>query len=118
MMGAFGHFVGFSDDFATALHLHPTGPLATDAEARSGPELPFYFRSNKAGRVRLFAQVRIAGKDFFPRFVLDVRLRVPGDVRLTERPSPVFGTWSSPRFATVKRAIQQVYSVGDGDPDP
>ena len=118
VMGAFGHFVGFSDDFATALHLHPTGPLATEAEARSGPELPFYFRSIKAGRVRLFAQVRIAGKDFFPRFVLDVRLRLPGNVRLTERPSPVFGTWSSPRFARVKRAIQQVNSVGDGDPDP
>jgi len=85
VMGAFGHFVGFGDDFATVLHLHPTGPLVTDAEARSGPELPFYFRSNKAGRVRLFAQVKIGGKDFFPRFVLDARLRLPGDARPPER---------------------------------
>jgi Heavy metal binding domain len=73
VMGAFGHFVGFGDDFATVLHLHPVGPLITDAEARGGPELPFYFRSNKTGMFRLFAQVRIEGKEFFPRFVLRVQ---------------------------------------------
>jgi rubrerythrin len=73
VMGAFGHFVGFGDDFATVLHLHPVGPLITDPEARSGPELPFYFRSNKTGIFRLFAQVKIEGKDFFPRFVLRVQ---------------------------------------------
>jgi Heavy metal binding domain len=73
VMGAFGHFVGFGDDFATVLHLHPVGPLITDPEARSGPELPFYFRSNKTGLFRLFAQVKIEGKDFFPRFVLRVQ---------------------------------------------
>jgi Heavy metal binding domain len=73
VMGAFGHFVGFGDDFATVLHLHPIGPLITDPEARSGPELPFYFRSNKTGLFRLFAQVKIEGKDFFPRFVLRVQ---------------------------------------------
>jgi hypothetical protein len=73
VMGAFGHFVGFGDEFATVLHLHPTGPLISDPEARSGPELPFYFRSNKTGLFRLFAQVKIEGKDLFPRFVLRVQ---------------------------------------------
>ena len=73
VMGAFGHFVGFGDEFVTLLHLHPTGPPITDPEARSGPELPFYFRSNKTGLFRLFAQVKIEGKDFFPRFVLRVQ---------------------------------------------
>jgi hypothetical protein len=73
VMGAFGHFVGFGDEFVTVLHLHPTGPPITDPEARSGPELPFYFRSNKTGLFRLFAQVKIEGKDFFPRFVLRVQ---------------------------------------------
>ena len=73
VMGAFGHFVGFGDDFATVLHLHPIGPLITDPEARGGPELSFYFRSNKTGLFRLFAQVKIDGKDFFPRFVLQVQ---------------------------------------------
>jgi rubrerythrin len=73
VMGAFGHFVGFADDFATVLHLHPVGPLITDPGARGGPELPFYFRSNKPGLFRLFAQVKIEHKDFFPRFVLRVQ---------------------------------------------
>ena len=86
VMGAFGHFVAFGDDFATVLHLHPTGPLITDPEARSGPELPFYFRSKKAGLFRLFAQVRIEGKDFFPRFVLHAGLRPPGDAGPSEKP--------------------------------
>ena len=73
VMGAFGHFVGFGDDSATVLHLHPVGPLITDPEARGGPELAFYFRSNRAGLFRLFAQVKVEGKDFFPRFVLRVQ---------------------------------------------
>jgi rubrerythrin len=73
VMGAFGHFVGFGDDFATVLHLHPIGPLIIDPEAHGGPELPFYFRSNRTGLFRLFAQVKIDGKDFFPRFVLRVQ---------------------------------------------
>jgi hypothetical protein len=86
VMGAFGHFVGFGDDFATVLHLHPTGTLITDQEARSGPELPFYFRSKKTGLFRLFAQVRIEGKDYFPRFVLRAGLRPLGDAGATEKP--------------------------------
>jgi Heavy metal binding domain len=89
VMGAFGHFVGFGDDFSTVLHLHPTGPLITDPDARSGPELPFYFRSNKTGLFRLFAQVKIEGKDFFPRFVLHAGLRLPGDARPPEKAARV-----------------------------
>jgi hypothetical protein len=72
VMGAFGHFVGFCDDSATVLHLHPVGALLTDPNALGGPELPFYFRSNKVGLVRLFTQVKIAGKDYFPRFIVRV----------------------------------------------
>ena len=72
VMGAFGHFVGFGDDFSTVLHLHPVGALITDPKALGGPELPFYFRSSKVGLFRLFTQVKIAGKDYFPRFVMRV----------------------------------------------
>jgi Heavy metal binding domain len=72
VMGAFGHFVGFGDDFATVLHLHPVGALLTDPNALGGPELSFYFRSSKVGLFRLFTQVKIAGKDYFPRFVVRV----------------------------------------------
>ncbi len=73
VMGAFGHLVGFCDDFATVLHIHPVGDIIEDSERRGGPELLFYFRSNKTGIVRLFAQVKIDGKDFFPRFIVKVQ---------------------------------------------
>jgi hypothetical protein len=86
VMGAFGHFVGFGDDFATVLHLHPTGPPVSDPEARSGPELLFYFRSKQTGLVRLFGQVRIEGNDFFPRFVVHTGRRPSGDAGPSEKP--------------------------------
>lgn len=71
VMGAFGHLVGFSE--AAVLHIHPVGPPLLPADALGGPDLPFYFRSNQAGAVRFFAQVKIGGKDFFPRFVINVQ---------------------------------------------
>ncbi len=72
IMGAFGHFVGFCDDFSTVLHIHPVGSLIQPPDAKGGPELPFYFRSNKPGFVRFFAQVKIHDKEMFPRFVIRV----------------------------------------------
>jgi hypothetical protein len=73
VMGAFGHFVGFCDDFATVLHIHPVGSLIQSPDLRGGPDLPFYFRSSKPGIVRFFAQVKIRGKEMFPRFVISVQ---------------------------------------------
>ena len=73
VMGAFGHFVGFCDDFATVLHIHPLGALIESPDLRGGPELPFYFRSSKPGLVRFFAQVKVGGKEMFPRFVISVQ---------------------------------------------
>jgi Heavy metal binding domain len=73
VMGALGHFVGFCDDFATVLHIHPVGAQIENAQALGGPELHFYFRSSRTGLVRFFGQVRIDGKDFFPRFVIRVQ---------------------------------------------
>ena len=73
VMGAFGHFVGFGDDFSTVLHMHPVGKQPADAGSLGGPDLPFYFRSNHEGLVRLFTQVKINGKDLFPRFVIKVQ---------------------------------------------
>jgi len=73
VMGAFGHFVGFCDDFATVLHIHPVGSLIESPDLRGGPDLPFYFRSSKPGLVRFFAQVKIGGKEMFPRFVISVQ---------------------------------------------
>jgi hypothetical protein len=81
VMGAFGHLVGFSDDFSTVLHMHPVGQVPANVDSLGGPDLRFYFRSNKPGLVRLFAQVKIGGKDFFPRFVINVQplQHLPGE---------------------------------------
>lgn len=73
VMGAFGHIVGFGNDFSTVLHMHPVGQLPTSADSLGGPDLPFYFRSARPGLVRLFGQVKIGGKDLFPRFVIKVQ---------------------------------------------
>src|SRR5205814_8776977 len=73
IMGAFGHLVGFTDDFSSVLHIHPVGKLPERADSLGGPDLPFYFRANKPGLIRLFAQVKIHGEDFFPRFVIKVQ---------------------------------------------
>ncbi|HET9419318.1 MAG TPA: heavy metal-binding domain-containing protein [Chthoniobacterales bacterium] len=73
VMGAFGHFVGFCEDFLTVLHVHPVQAATLTPESMGGPDLPFYFRSIEPGTVRLFTQVKIDGKDFFPRFVLKVQ---------------------------------------------
>ncbi len=72
-MGAFGHFVGFREDFSTVLHTHPVGPPLLPADALRGPDLRFYFQSNQPSLVRFFAQVKIGGKDYFPRFVIKVQ---------------------------------------------
>jgi hypothetical protein len=73
VMGAFGHFVGFCEDFVTVLHVHPVQPITLTQDSIGGPDLPFYFRSIQPGTVRLFTQVKIAGKDFFPRFVVKIQ---------------------------------------------
>lgn len=73
VMGAFGHFVGFREDFSTVLHTHPIGPPLLPADGLGGPDLRFYFQSNQPSLVRFFAQVKIGGKDYFPRFVIKVQ---------------------------------------------
>jgi hypothetical protein len=73
VMGAFGHFVGICDDFSTVLHIHTVGSLIQSPDLRGGPDLPIYFRSNKPGFVRFFGQVKIRGKEMFPRFVIRVQ---------------------------------------------
>jgi len=73
VMGAFGHFVAFCEDFSTVLHVHPVQPAVIAEGSMGGPDLPFYFRSIEPGTVRLFIQVKIKGEDLFPRFVVKVR---------------------------------------------
>ncbi|KTD38930.1 hypothetical protein Lnau_0424 [Legionella nautarum] len=68
LMGAYAHIVGFSDDFNTVVHVHPMGVEPQQTTDRGGPELDFHIEPQKAGAIKLFAQVKINGKELFVPF--------------------------------------------------
>ncbi|WP_420844638.1 hypothetical protein [Legionella cardiaca] len=68
IMGAFAHIVGFNDDLKTVVHLHPMGKEPTKATDQGGPELLFHLEPEKAGFTKIFAQVKIHGKELFAPF--------------------------------------------------
>jgi hypothetical protein len=74
VMGAFGHLVGFRQH-SSVLHIHPLGRALEPPDALGGPDLSFYFRSNEPGLIRFFTQVKIGGRDLYPRFIVDVQPR-------------------------------------------
>jgi len=73
-MGAYAHIVGFHEDYRTVIHTHPMGaePAAGHdhhAEGQGGgPELMFHLSPTKPGFVKLFAQVKIGGREYFAPF--------------------------------------------------
>ncbi|MFN2508097.1 MAG: heavy metal-binding domain-containing protein [Chthoniobacterales bacterium] len=72
IMGAYAHLVGFSEDFKTIAHIHPMGAEPTKLTDRGAGELKFHISPEKAGLLRLFAQVQIGGQSKFARFTLNV----------------------------------------------
>ena len=73
VMGAFAHVVGFTEDYNSVLHIHPMGKEPASDTERGGPKLEFHIEPKKAGYVKLFAQVRIGGKDVFAPFGVTVK---------------------------------------------
>jgi hypothetical protein len=73
VMGAFAHVVGFTEDYNSVLHIHPMGKEPTSDTERGGPKLEFHIEPKKVGFVKLFAQVRIGGKDVFAPFSIEVK---------------------------------------------
>ncbi len=73
VMGAFAHVVGFTEDYNSVLHIHPMGKEPTSDTERGGPKLEFHIEPKTAGFVKLFAQVRIDGKDVFAPFGVTVK---------------------------------------------
>ncbi len=73
VMGAFAHVVGFTEDYNSVLHVHPMGKEPTSDTERGGPKLEFHIEPKTAGFVKLFAQVRIGGKDIFAPFAIMVK---------------------------------------------
>ncbi|MBA3537868.1 MAG: hypothetical protein H0T84_14870 [Tatlockia sp.] len=68
LMGAYAHIVGFSDNFSNVVHIHPMGIEPKKNTDRGGPELAFHIEPQKAGFIKLFAQVKIKGKEYFAPF--------------------------------------------------
>lgn len=73
IMGAYAHIVGFNDDFKTVTHIHPIGKEPQNVTERGGPELQFHIEPNKAGFIKMFAQVQINGKSLFAPFAITVK---------------------------------------------
>ena len=71
LMGAFAHLVGFYEDYEHIAHMHPEGETPGRHE-RGGPELSFDYTPERAGMVKLFAQVKIGGKMIFAPFTVIV----------------------------------------------
>lgn len=72
VMGAYAHIVGFSEDRKTVVHIHPMGEEPKQESDRGGPELSFHIEPGKSGFTKLFAQVRVNGKDIFAPFGVKV----------------------------------------------
>ncbi|HAT1844363.1 hypothetical protein [Legionella pneumophila] len=68
IMGAYAHIVGFNEDFKTVTHVHPMGKEPTNGSERGEPELQFHIEPDKAGFIKMFAQVQINGKTLFVPF--------------------------------------------------
>lgn len=73
VMGAFAHVVGFTEDYNSVMHIHPMGKEPTSDTQRGGPKLEFHIEPKKVGFVKMFAQVKIEGKDIFAPFAIIVK---------------------------------------------
>jgi len=70
IMGAYAHIVGFNEDLKTVAHIHPMGEEPTVKSQRGGPDLEFHIEPAKPGFTKMFAQIRVNGKDIFAPFGL------------------------------------------------
>ncbi|MDI9819578.1 MULTISPECIES: hypothetical protein [unclassified Legionella] len=73
LMGAYAHIVGFNEDFKTIVHIHPMGKEPQHKSDRGGPELVFHLQPEKAGFIKLFAQVKINGEEIYAPFGIAVQ---------------------------------------------
>lgn len=73
VMAAYAHIVGFSEDLKSVVHLHPMGAEPTKETDRGGPELDFHLEPTSPGFIKLFAQVKIDGKELFAPFGINIK---------------------------------------------
>jgi len=84
IMGAFAHIVGFSNDFKTVTHLHPMGKEPSNTTDRGGPKLEFHIEPAKIGFLKIFAQVKINGKELFVPFGVTIKKEKLSDLATTQ----------------------------------
>jgi hypothetical protein len=68
VMRSYAHIVGFNADFKSFLHTHLLGKEPIRVSDRGGPLLEFHVNPNQIGFIKLFAQVKIKGKEIFVPF--------------------------------------------------
>lgn len=73
IMGAFGHIVAFAGDWDSIEHVHPMGTEPTTDSARSGPTIRFHLQPEKAGVLKLFAQIEANGRETIVPFTTAVQ---------------------------------------------
>lgn len=72
LMGAYGHIVGFYDDFRAIVHTHPMGEEPKNDSELGGPDVRFHLMAVKPGFLKLFAQFKIDGREVFVPFGVNV----------------------------------------------
>ncbi len=72
VMGAYAHLVGFFEDRKTVEHMHPMGAEPTAPSDRGVGKLRFRVTPTKSGLMKLFAQVKLDGKERFAPFTLNI----------------------------------------------
>ncbi|EHL29638.1 hypothetical protein [Legionella drancourtii] len=67
-IGSYTHSIDFNADFKSFVHIHPLGNESLRVLERGGPQLEFHVNPNQIGFIKLFAQVKIKGKEIFVPF--------------------------------------------------
>ena len=75
VMAAYAHIVGFSENRQSVVHLHPMGAEPTKKTDRGGSELEFHLQPISPGFIKLFAQVKINGKELFAPFGIIIKAK-------------------------------------------
>lgn len=72
VMGAYGHIVGFYEDFKAVAHMHPMGAEPEKPEDRGASPVKFMLHPDHPGYLKYFVQIRRGGKDIFLPFGLEI----------------------------------------------
>lgn len=73
--GTFADLVAFHESHTAMIHASPMTKEPTGDEDRAGPSLPFQINFDRAGLYKIFAHVRIQGRDIYVPFAISVQNR-------------------------------------------